>query len=883
MIYFTHPLLLLTLMIAPLFLAGAWCWQRNVARRLQRFSRHAQPFPPRSRLQLILVSLALLLLAIACAGPRWGRSTETFQAKLRNVIVAVDISRSMLAQDIRPCRLEYVKADIHELIDSLQDDRMGLLAFKGVGELLCPLTSDKSYLHDCVNRLTVEHLPPGETNLATAIDTALQSFAVAQTSHNVLLLISDGEQLSGEALDAADRAKAANVPIFTIGIGDARGTPLVIDGVPVKWEGKPVTSALDESTLKAIATRSKGRYIPLATSHLSKTSLVTIYQRYLSQLDAQLIAEQREHAFTDRTWLFTLTGLLFLFAAATLSLGRIPWARRATTLLFLFATLSASAGTPERQAQSAYQKGHYLQAIDLYTEALADPTLSTETRAHYAYNKALALWKAGQRDTALKTLSLATESPKYLPLATALEAQLYYELEQHVQPQPPATPQDGATPEATGPTPQERLEKRQATIAAYTRALQADPLNPHAKENLARVSRDLPQLLTEARKARVTEAYQSQPLQQLVASLKDEQRRLIQAPPVRAEDEPLEDYLQRTSAFATALSEQADRCFYLTECAPEHLRQLLFPPTETDLSEEDRNLRQQALEAILTHAKTSQQSLEQLANRYRALESSPDPLLQDEAIAHDIWNTIATPESRLDEAIALQKHINTNDIPLYHRHRDIRAEKKQQATIVTEAVDQLLQQPQPSAQTPSPENATPTPPTLSEEDKAQLNQLNTALKQQLNTPETPEANQQTLDTMEAIRKILAKLQPPQQNQQNQEQQNQQNQDQQEGQQNQQEQQNQQGQQQEGQNASAQEKEGEESEEQTSSAQETPPSEEERKAAQARAEEAAKKLEEMLKQQEIEAILQKAEERAEALEEAKRSYLNRRAPRILKDW
>lgn len=869
MIYFATPILLLGVVVAPLFFVFAWLWQCRIAERLQRFSRHAKPFPPHSRVQLVLVSVALLFLVIACARPHWGRSSETLTAKLRNVIVAVDVSRSMLAQDIRPSRLEYVKADIVELIDALQDDRMGLLAFKGVGELICPLTTDKVYLHDCVKRLTTDLLPPGETNLAGAIDMALQSFAVAQTSHNVLLLISDGEQLSGEAFAAAERAKEAHVPIFTIGVGDARGTPLVVDGVPVKWEGKPVVSALDEAALKEIATRSHGRYIPLATSHLSKTSLITIYQRYLSQLDAQVVAEQREHAFTDRTWIFIVMSLVCLFVAGVLSLGRIPLTRRKrmAVVSILLLGVSASGATYERQAQEAYQAGAYQAAIEGYDKALSNPSLTIDERAQYAYNKALAHWKAGELERALKALSLAVESPRYQADATALEAHLYYQMESAPTPARP----EGEAENAKTTEAQDRLKKRQETIAAYTRALQVNPTNTVAKENLARVKKDLPQMEYDARKERLIEAYQSQSIAQLATTLKDEQRALIQQVPARKEAEPIEDYLQRTAAFAERLTVQSDRCFYMTECAQPQLQQLFFPPTEGEtLSEEEKQQRQQAIAAILNYSKQASESLQQLSDRYRALASEPEPLLQDEAIAHGIWNTIATPESRLDEAIQLQKHINANEQPLYYQQRDMRAEKTQQAKLVTTAVDTLLEQPPVEGQ-----------PSLSEEDKEALKQLNTALKSQLELPEAKENNEQTLQTMTAMREILAKLQPPQQQNQpsqDQQQNQQQSQDQQSQDQQSQDQQSQEQQQQE-----QQEQQASEEEQQASAEEQQQSSEEELKAAQEREKEAEEKLKEMLKQQEIEAILQKAEERAEELEEAKRRYLNNRSQRVLKDW
>lgn len=157
------------------------------------------------RVQAALVLAGLLLVVFAAARPQWGHSEQTFQARSRNVVVALDVSRSMLATDVRPNRLERAKADVVDLIDSLEGDRCALVAFRRTGVLLCPLTTDHGFLRAALEGATPDSAPRGETDLGGAIKTALDALDPAADDHNAILLISDGGDLRGNALEAARR------------------------------------------------------------------------------------------------------------------------------------------------------------------------------------------------------------------------------------------------------------------------------------------------------------------------------------------------------------------------------------------------------------------------------------------------------------------------------------------------------------------------------------------------------------------------------------------------------------------------------------------------------------------------------------------------------
>jgi len=246
-------------------------------------------------------------------------------AKSRNVVVALDVSRSMLAADVRPNRLERAKADIADLVDSLEGDRCALVAFRQKGVLLCPLTTDRAFLRSALETATPESAPRGETDLGAAIRTALQALDPAMDDHNAIILVSDGGDLRNNALDGAAVAKKRGIPIFTVGLGDPRRETTLPDasgsGVQM-FKGQPVKVKLEEKALREIAAASDGRYVPLATAGTAETTLGAIYRRFLRQVAAKEQAEEEELRATERFGFFLVPGLVLLLAAAFLSRGR---------------------------------------------------------------------------------------------------------------------------------------------------------------------------------------------------------------------------------------------------------------------------------------------------------------------------------------------------------------------------------------------------------------------------------------------------------------------------------------------------------------------------------------------------------------------------------
>jgi Ca-activated chloride channel family protein len=226
--------------------------------------------------------------------------------------------------------LERVKADVADLIDSLEGDRCALVAFRASGTLICPLTTDHGFLRSALEQMTPDSAPRGETDLGGAIRASLTALDPAADDHNAVIIISDGGDLRGEAIQNAEIARKRGIPVFTVGIGDPRvgATIPSEDGRgPMKFKGETVKVKLEESALKAIAQASSGRYVPLATAGTAETTLGAIYRRFLRQVAAKEQNEE-ENRTAERYQFFLVPALALIIAGASLSKGRFAAVKR---------------------------------------------------------------------------------------------------------------------------------------------------------------------------------------------------------------------------------------------------------------------------------------------------------------------------------------------------------------------------------------------------------------------------------------------------------------------------------------------------------------------------------------------------------------------------
>ena len=219
------------------------------------------------RFGLLLLGLALAIVSLA--QPRWGYTFEDVKRKGLDLLVAVDTSRSMLSNDVQPNRLERVKLAIQDLIDELQGDRVGLIAFAGRAFLQAPLTIDYDAVIEAVNDLDTKTIPEGGTNISSAITLATQSFGKSAMGNRALIIFTDGEELSGDAVKTAKAAADAGVRIFTIGVGTPQGSLIPVTGDNGETSfvkdsaGQVVKSKLDDKRLREMAEATGGFYLHL--------------------------------------------------------------------------------------------------------------------------------------------------------------------------------------------------------------------------------------------------------------------------------------------------------------------------------------------------------------------------------------------------------------------------------------------------------------------------------------------------------------------------------------------------------------------------------------------------------------------------------------------
>lgn len=210
---------------------------------------------------------ALLFIVFALMQPLWGYTWETHLRRGADIMVAVDVSRSMLSHDIVPSRLDRAKRAAMDLLQLLQGERIGLIAFAGRAYIQCPLTHDYDAMRLFINELDPRVVPVGGTRVDEAIRKAIDAFQDTSETYRILVVITDGEDHGGDPIGAAELAARHNIRIISIGIGTPDGSPIIItetDGSTTflrDAQGNVVVSRLDEDTLTRIALITNGAYV----------------------------------------------------------------------------------------------------------------------------------------------------------------------------------------------------------------------------------------------------------------------------------------------------------------------------------------------------------------------------------------------------------------------------------------------------------------------------------------------------------------------------------------------------------------------------------------------------------------------------------------------
>lgn len=266
----------------------------------------------KQKTKAVYLVLSVFFLILALSGPRWGFQWEDLQQEGVDIIVALDVSASMLAKDIKPNRLERAKRKVKDLIQMLDGDRIGLVAFAGASFVLCPLTLDYSAAEIFLDIIDTDLIPVPGTALGQAIRVSVKAFASEAKNSKALILITDGEDHGGDSLEAARIAKERGVKIFAIGIGQELGSPIPGYGGGFKKDksGEVVLSKLDESGLQGIALATGGRYVRSVTGNMD---LNKIYLENIKQtVEKRQLKTSRRKLWQERFQWFILPALLCL-------------------------------------------------------------------------------------------------------------------------------------------------------------------------------------------------------------------------------------------------------------------------------------------------------------------------------------------------------------------------------------------------------------------------------------------------------------------------------------------------------------------------------------------------------------------------------------------
>ncbi len=430
---FEHPELLWFLLLVLPALTGFfwWSWRKRrslIAQFVQsRLLAHLTVgvSTRRQKLRMALVVAAVGLLLVVLARPQWGFHWEEARQRGLDIVIAIDTSRSMLAEDLAPNRLARAKLAALDLMKASRTDRIGLVAFAGSAFLQCPLSFDDEAFRQSVNALDVSIIPQGGTALAEAIECARAAFREKSDNHKVLVLFSDGEDHDGRALDAARAAAKDGLRIFTVGVGTANGELLRVADDKGRQDyirddqGNVVKSRLNEKLLQQLAQETHGFYMLLAGAN----TVELLYDRGLSPLPKGELSARRIKRFHERyQWFLGLViGLLLLEMflperkrvqrnEAILAGSTNAELRKSVALLFLLLLPAATFGSAA-DALKQYRAGKYNSARREYEELLKkhpdDPRLN--------FNAGTAAYQAGNFEKALEHLNAAANTPD-LPL-----------------------------------------------------------------------------------------------------------------------------------------------------------------------------------------------------------------------------------------------------------------------------------------------------------------------------------------------------------------------------------------------------------------------------------------------------------------------------------
>ncbi|MFO7536165.1 MAG: VWA domain-containing protein [Kiritimatiellia bacterium] len=651
-----HPWLLAFLWLVPLAALGLG-WLRNRQRKrtaawLSSATRNKGASPRsawRFFFQLSLLAAGFLFSFLALSRPRWGDVQEVVTRQGRDLMIVLDVSRSMLAEDVMPNRLERAKADLMDLINTLDGDRAGLILFRHKAVQACPLTTDYAFLFQMLDAASPDSAAPGETDIGDAIVKALDALGQQAGGHQAIVLVSDGEDLAENIQDAAEKAKARGITIFTVGFGSQAGSAIPDPtGGAMTYQGKEVKSKLNAATLRGLASATEGVYVPVETA---RVNLGDLYRNHLRKLASRELGETVTRRQVERFSWFLLPAIMFWLAAGALSPGRPSFRSRrpnggkAALAALLFMALSTASEAVEQTppsdtrrlaqaAQSLGKAGRHEEAAAEYKKAAL--RASPREAARYYFNAGCALHAAGRYSEAADAFR-ASESARPLPDIPAAYNQGCALFQA-------ADAADGWKTNAT--LAQARVERLAASAKAFQAASQKKPVSRDdpAIGNLALAADRTEEARRQARELKLEEMYGALDASQLAQQLLDRQRKLgFALKAALSYDTPSQ--IQQLETLAAEEREISDIMPPLTR----KLETALQQSGGTNAARQAAELRQ--------HTAALRDLLKRTADRLRDADADAREMVPvGERASYNLWKSVASYEPLLQEDIRVQSN-----------------------------------------------------------------------------------------------------------------------------------------------------------------------------------------------------------------------------------
>ena len=305
MLIFAQYRFLYLLLLVPLFLVGYGVWRHLRTRRIRKFGDEAlvkalMPSWSGSKgwVKIILFSLAFAFFVIGLARPQIGAKLAEHKTRGAEIVICLDVSNSMLAEDYSPNRLDRAKLAISRLTDRLKDDRIGLILFAGTSFVQLPVTTDYVSAKMFLGSIDTGSVPVQGTAMGDAIFTAIRSFSAQSEKSRVIIVISDGENHEDDPVAAAKEAAENGIRVYTVGVGSADGQPIPFEGGLMKdKDGEIVVTRLDEETLRKVAEAGNGAYVHAGGDEFGLNPIIEDVRRMEDEEFGSVVFEEYDEQF----------------------------------------------------------------------------------------------------------------------------------------------------------------------------------------------------------------------------------------------------------------------------------------------------------------------------------------------------------------------------------------------------------------------------------------------------------------------------------------------------------------------------------------------------------------------------------------------------------